>query len=486
MEYTKKKPAYLSRLIRDVSGAIAIHAAFTTMLLTGAGALTIDYGRMVVLKNQLQNYADSAAAAGSVFLDNTDESIDNATQVIENAIGKQSGIFNSADSSDISIESITFYSEVSPNKVVTTDPLQANFLSIQLAQHEVSFLVAPILDLMTGQSSEDSANLSANAMTSGTITACHVPPLMICDYSETLGSAYDVLSSANIGRQVKLIKESGTNTLAPGNFGVLDTPDGSQASQDISEAMASLEPPGCYGEDGTDTAPGVRAGPVADGINARFDLPSPPQNFGDPAPNVIEYPRDDNMDSDVMGSGAWDYDGYWAAKHPDDDQPVALGNNPSRYQVYLYELGETFAINGKKTLYPLTGALPAGYSTVTPINSPGVPVAPCAGEGANENGNGNGQGNGAGCDTHDPAIDGVAEKNPPVDDPNRRVIEVVVLKCVKDNVKGNGGPYPNYGQFVEVFLTESVDSSHTIYGEVLRRINARNSKKISTSVKYYE
>lgn len=479
MDNRKKPCSLLWDFLRCDRGAVAIHALIATLLLTGAGAITIDYGRMVVVKNQLQNFADSAAAAGATFLDKTPKAIDNATEIIQNTIPKYSGIFIGKQNQQVAVESITFYSAMQPDRIVTTDPLEANFVGVSLAQHEVSFLVEPILDLITGNDTADSSQLTASAIASGTITACHVPPLMICDYRETLGEDYNVFLAANIGRQVKLIKESGTNTLAPGNFGVLDTPDGSQASQDISEAMASLEPPGCYGEDGTDTAPGVRAGPMADGINARFDLPSPPNNFGDPAPNVIHYPRDENMDSDVMGNGNWDYDGYWSAKHPGIAKPSALGSQPSRYQVYLYELGEGFAINGKQTLYPLPNPLPAGFTAIHATSSPGVPVAPCASEENEKKKKGQ-------CDTLDPEIDGVAEQNPPVADPNRRVVEVVVLKCVQDNVKGNGGPYPNYGQFVEVFLTESVDSSHTIYGEILRRITPRNAEKLSNSIKYYE
>ena len=335
----------------------------------------------------------------------------------------------------------------------------------------------PILSLLIGGDAQEVGTVTAYARGSASPQSCSVPPLMLCDLTESFGDDYDILDPANIGRQVKLGSSSGLNSLAPGNFGILDTPSGSQAAQDIAAAMASTDPSGCYGQ-GIDTAPGARADAIRDGINARFDLPAPPYNFPDPAPNVINYGDDNNISGEYLGSGNWDVSTYWSDKHSPSTYPTdELGANPSRYQVYLYELGENFAVNGKKTLYPAPDILPDGYTMVEPQNSPGVPSSGNGNSGGN-NGNGNNNNN----NTHDPDYDGVPEQNPAVSDPRRRIVEAVILNCEADNVQGNGGPYPSDGRYVELFVTKAVGQDNTIYGEIVRRITWQNSPKIKANV----
>lgn len=64
------------------NGGVAIYATFTFLMTLGATTLVVDYGRMAVLKNQMQNLADSSAAAGAMFLNQQSDSIDNANAVI--------------------------------------------------------------------------------------------------------------------------------------------------------------------------------------------------------------------------------------------------------------------------------------------------------------------------------------------------------------------------------------------------------------------
>ena len=60
--------------------------------------------------------------------------------------------------------------------------------------------------------------------------------------------------------------------------------------------------------------PGPQVNHVKDGINDRFDT-SPVG--GPPAPNVINYPKDDQLIADPnlkIGNGSWNVDAYWLAK----------------------------------------------------------------------------------------------------------------------------------------------------------------------------
>lgn len=127
-----------------------------------------------------------------------------------------------------------------------------------------------------------------------------------------------------------------------------------------------------------------------------------------------------------------------------------------------------------------------GYTYLDPAESPGIPTA--SGEEGDDGGKGKGKkgGGGSGCGSDDPDCDGMPENNPPVDDPRRRVVEVVLLNCVSDNVRGNGGPYPSHGKYIEMFITENVDGDHTIYGEVVRRITPSNSSKLHSNISLNE
>ena len=454
----------LRRFLKNQTGGVTIYAVLTMSLLTGATGFVADYGRMVVLKNQMQNLADSSAMAGAMYLDGSADAINNATAIINGAIQKTTSL--SAGDANLTIQSITFYAGNS----TTVDPALADSLSVTVVPEDVNFLFFPVTAVVTGQPVATSGTVNANsrAMTSG--GACGVPPLMICDFSETMGASADPMSSSNIGKQIKVIKESGINSLAPGNFGILDTAQGSQAAQDIAVAMAAVEPSGCYGS-GVGTAPGNKADAIRDGINARFDMPSSPYNFANPAPNVISYGQDTNISSSSLGNASWDFAGYWSANHSGVTAPTsALGTNPTRYQTYLYELGAEFAVNGKETLYPVPDSLPNGYQVVSVNNSPGVPNAEqvCTGHGRNRV-----------CTT---AGDGTPNQTP-VNDARRRVIQAAVLNCVGDDVHGGNGVYPTHGRYVELFITESVSSDHTIYAEIVGPATAVNSDKVKANVK---
>src|SRR3546814_3191231 len=81
--------------------------------------------------------------------------------------------------------------------------------------------------------------------------------------------------------------------------------------------------------------------------------------------------RISDWSSDVCSSDLLDR--YWLEKHG-SAAPVAL-DGATRYQTYLYELGESFARRGRETLYPVSDPLPTGYDVVVPPG-PDVPANP--------------------------------------------------------------------------------------------------------------
>ena len=241
-------------------------------------------------------------------------------------------------------------------------------------------------------------------------------------------------------------------------------PDCSSGANDIGEALAAEQPQGCYQLDVT-TATGGKTNKIKQGINARFDI----STYSDPpAPNVINYPLDNDLiaDPDVfIGSGAWDIDTYWLDKHG-VTAPADLAG-ASRYQAYLYELGETFARNGKETSYPIPSeGAPAGFTTVTP-GVADIPVDP--------------------ANPTLPDYDGVPQNTPASNGPARRLVKVALLQCIADGINGHG-TYPTHGRFVEMFITQEVRDPPDagIYGEIVRSLSPLNEPEFHANVKLVE
>lgn len=65
----KPMPESFRHWYRDKSGGVAVYAAIFSMLALSAGSVSVDLGRLITLKSQLQHRADAGALAGAVQLD---------------------------------------------------------------------------------------------------------------------------------------------------------------------------------------------------------------------------------------------------------------------------------------------------------------------------------------------------------------------------------------------------------------------------------
>ncbi len=444
----------LKALPRDEAGSVAVFAGFFAVLAIGAGALVLDVGRMGVLRSQMQSRADAGAMAGASQLDGRVGAQVRATSLAVNAIAQTSMITSSA--STLSVQNVDFYSAIEPNMVAAIGDEDSKFIKITLDPKDVKYLFEPLL--VTASGTQQTFNAAATATSEPFI--CHAPPLMICDPAES-DATLDMSLPANFGRQITLKPPaSGGSAWAPGNYGLLALPDGSIGANDLETALAAVTPEDCYGLD-VGTAPGVKTAKVENGINARFDVVG---GLANPAPNVINYPKDTDVELDsslVMGSGDWNIAGYWADKHGAPLPTDLLA--ATRYQTYLYELGLEFARNGHATVYPITGALPSGYVVVTPAAADLV-----------ENiGN-----------SDDPDFDGVPSQAVAANGYARRLVQVAVLQCQAEGVKG-AHEYPTNGNYLEMFITEAVDGAPAggIYAEIVRTLTPNNTPDFHSNVK---
>lgn len=447
--------AAVRRRLSADGGGVAIYTAFFGSLAIGAGALAVDVGRMTVLRSQMQDRADAGALAGAAQLDGRVGAQGRATAVAVDAMSQVSAI--AADAPALGVEEVRFYSAFTPTPVAATGDEDSKFIEVVLAPKRLDYLMAPVFDHFSGPRQ---GTLQASAVAGSKPFICHAPPLMICDPAES-DPALDLALPANAGRQIQLKPpQSGGGAWAPGNYGLLALPDGSIGASDIEDALAAVEPADCYTLD-VSTAPGVKTNKVQNGINARFDIPG---GLPHPAPNVINYPKDPAIAasaSAVFGDGDWDLDGYWNDKHG-GAPPTELAG-ASRYQVYLYEQGLSFARNGRQTIYPVTGELPAGFGMIAP-GGPDIPENPTLPD--------------------DPDHDGVPSQPVAGNGFARRLVQVAILQCVANNVQGHH-TYPTNGRYVEMFLTEAVDEEPAggIYGEVVRELTTLNDPDFHASAR---
>lgn len=464
--FLKRPLRVFKRLLKSEHGGVAIYSAFIAALAMGSGALAVDFGRLGVLRTQMQDRADAGAYAGATQLDGRDGAQARATSVAVNAATQSSGI--PGNGATLGVATVNFYSVLTPDPVAAADDLDSQFIEIIMEPKEVDFLLQPLAAILSPSVGAGSLSLSARAVAEPSPYICNAPPLMLCDPGEA-DASQSLSLSTNVGRQIVLKETSGGSLAAPGNFGLLALPDGSSGASAIAEALAAVEPDDCYSLDVT-TAPGSKTNQVKDGINARFDSTSATQ-----APNVINYPTDLTVaadDSLIMGDGDWDAADYWTDNHG-GGLPAGV---TTRYQAYLYEQGLEYATDGNLTLYPLPATLPGGYAAVTPAAADLVEA-----ETPGDDSDGDGI-----TDGDDPDQDGVPT-SVAANGAARRVVKVAVVQCLAEGVQGSG-TFPTNGDFVEIFLTQEVRDppDAIIYGEMTRALTPTNDPDFHANVRLVE
>ena len=461
------------RVLREEGAGVAAYVAMAAFTAIGAGAVAVDFGRAAVLRTQMQNAADARAMAAAAQLDGRDGARERATTVAKDLMDSVTAI--AADKRDLKIENPVFYSQYTPTKVLATTDQNALVVEVTLEARSVDYFFSPILKFVGSGTPLETQTLVTQAAAQPQPFICHAPPLMICDYGDKGGGVHDddadLRNVAHAGKQVRLKEQGAGGTWAPGNFGLLALPDGSSGASDLEAALAALSPEDCYSLD-VKTATGSKTEKILNAVNSRFDITCNPWPY--PAYNVISYPRDTELITDVnqkLGSGNWNLNGSWAAKHGGAMTPSDL-TGATRYQTYLYELGLSYARNGKQSIYPVPAAMPSGFTVVTPPPSPSVPLA------ANP------------VNEHDPNYDGKPRPsrppyyNDPTKDYARRLVHVVQLQCASNGVKGKHD-YPTQANYIEMFITEYMASppqAH-LYGEVVRAITPTNSPEFHANVR---
>ena len=319
----------------------------------------------------------------------------------------------------------------------------------------------------------DDISVAAEAVATYTAAACDITPVFICNPYEGEGpeSFNDRFKSGDLyAREYRL--QLNQSTPGPGNFAFLQTADPGGSA--LREALATNSPGVCQARRDIETKTGGTIGPAEQGLNTRFGIYAGPMSGSDskyrPAKNVRmgqdygnskknpscnTYSPETNQyeamplpngaspqaiggTSSTMSGNSWDVRCYWYISHGNltnppanctsaPAAPSAVMNyrpslpptattsvpNPSRYDVYRYELATNLAGD----------AAPGGET--------GTPPTKCYG-------------------SYD------LNSFPETVENDRRTIFAAVLDCNAERAAGrlNGHSSPHSKAFVRVFLTK--------------------------------
>ena len=415
-------------LWRDEGAAVAPTIALVLAALIAVGGIAFDHARMAGMETELQNAADQAALAAAGQLDGVDGARARATQAAQQLVENLTLFANDGSGNAVTVPTIVFYSGYdsatgAKGPVASTDE-EANYVLVTVGARTANYALTPVVAALS------SGPMTASAFAGLASAICNTPPVMMCNPNEPLSNTDpDFPFDGNAMRGIGLRAIAG-NSMAPGNFGFLETGFGEGAAN-LARALGYNSPPGeCAPIDGVTTKPGLNAS-VIDAFNTRFDISangsttcpaggtcSPSMNVRKDLvhgaggsscattgqqgwqeapnpyrpttaapitsnyPNTMGHPRDmchavsyNGVCADGhIGDGQWDRDAYfrvnygWTSAATWQTQ-TGLGANATRYEVYEWELANSSYLTGDQT-WTGSGNLRGNASPV--CRTPGV------------------------------------------------------------------------------------------------------------------
>ncbi|MGO4642040.1 TadE/TadG family type IV pilus assembly protein [Mesorhizobium sp. 2RAF45] len=385
----------------DQRGIALILVSVTLPALIGFSLLAIDMSRVNNLHNDLQKAADAFALAGAAELDGSTGAWGRAERAMATLVNNESNFSTSgrftlisgqpggtqrcnsagniswcflkaipaSDSTQITAANqATYYASTDP----ATGELETHFVQVTVTPTGFSAIFPA--SFLTGNAANNSFNVGAVAVAGFRSSVCDYTPVFMCNPYEMVNghnTAGDITleqaaNTQQYRRRQILLRNDGS--YQPGNFAFLASPDGNGANA-LEASLANVKPSGCYAQDGVDTKPGQNAGPVQDGLNARFGISKSYIGTTDgPAANVrmglksiscnnakttfetdptkgVGLERDScqiagncTMMGGRMGTGDWNASRYWTVNHPTRGALPSALVGATRYEMYRYEL----------------------------------------------------------------------------------------------------------------------------------------------------
>ena len=340
--------------IQKVRGAILVMTALILVLLIGVAGFALDLGRLFVLHTEMQNAVDAAVLSAAAELDGEDGAIERAKEAANQDIlnhlshfSKQGKLLEGVEGEAHTVDTddmlfFTFYSWIGSSADGLTPPSgctpvdgrclatsydDASYVQIKLdpvyfadpegecnadCRYEIDLYFLPVLSLFVIDTAA-TASTRVVALAGSHYKVCNFPPMIVCYPNEL-----------NPGEMVVLKTHTG-GPWSGGEFGwtvpsavnvELDPVDisGFNEGSRLAHRLGSI-----YGQDCSYPIVEPKSGnlgnsEIRQGLNTRFgmyegqfsdyeyeDLKSLPS-----APNVIDYPRDDDLT--IIKSGECKFD----------------------------------------------------------------------------------------------------------------------------------------------------------------------------------
>lgn len=368
----------MKRPIQKIRGAILVMAALILVLLIGVAALALDLGRLFVLHTEMQNAVDAAVLSAAVELDGEAGALDRAKTAANQDMldhlshfSKKNELLEDLELSDLAF---TFYSWIGSNqdsldppsdcdpdadgKCLTIDDADASYVQIELNpalldvddfRYEIDLYFLPVLSVL-GIDTAKTASTRVVALAGSHYKVCNFPPMIVC-YPEDL----------NPGQMVVLKTHSGGGAWTGGEFGwtipsteavegdPIDT-SGFNDKKRLAHRLGSIYGQGCSSPIVEPKSGNLGNSSIRQGLNTRFgmyedqftssdypDLDSLPS-----APNVIDYPRGDDLTLVKGGECELDEDapnpsnGVWNFTECGNINGAAPDQQPSTYSRTAY------------------------------------------------------------------------------------------------------------------------------------------------------
>ncbi len=514
----------MQKSLTKTRGAILIMAAMILVILIGIAAFALDLGRLYVLHTEMQNAVDAAVISAAAELDGELGARDRAKAAATQEMLNHYAHFSRKNELLEDLESgpniISFYSwiggsfdsssqpsdcvETEPGKCDATGDDDAAYVRIRLdpelfgdgngdgdgdGRYEIDLYFLPVLSLL-GIDTPGTASTRVMALAGSHYEACNYPPIIICDPSEN-GDAL------NPGQMVKLKEHQTGDQWGPGTFGwlmpteVAEDPDDDSLNENrlLAHRLGSI-----YGQKCSPPIVKVKPGAIANwprwGLNTRFGIYENinESEYFPSAPNVIDYPRDDNLTSNPsgecddsssrFGSSIWDIsechsDTTLPAQQPSSYSKADFNTNfhkgklvpamATRNQYYSWELSiiGNLAINTVANL----------HADETQCNDKGKPNS---------------------CRMLQGTPFNTANFVDDADTHKRRELFVAAVACIANNVKANSVINLDEvgGKWMRFFLTEHVDhpggGGINVYAEFIEEVTGKDDEHFKKVIQLYE
>ncbi|MEP6707508.1 MAG: Tad domain-containing protein [Pyrinomonadaceae bacterium] len=274
-------------------GSVLAISAIGMMALLLAVGLGVDISHLYLAKTDLQNAADASALAGASALNSSASGITEAATRAVTAMNNYE--FNKSGTPNVSFprQNVLFAVNLD-GPYVSEDSARANAGTIRFVQ--VTSQQLPV-----GMSFA-SFVLGSNKQLSATATAgLSVPINVFCNFIPLSVIDYDIPMAPG---QTYTIRAGTGSSPAPGNYQILAI--AGRGGVDVEQGIGSgVDACGEAGQTyAVDTKPGVTAGKVRKGINARFD------DYQGSQMDSVNEPPDTNVQENIT------YDQYRAAQDP--------------------------------------------------------------------------------------------------------------------------------------------------------------------------